>query len=62
MSRKLEIDEVILEHIKRNLSGLEFGVVQIIVHDGRIVQIERTEKCRITPSPVPFQTGANPSC
>jgi hypothetical protein len=28
------------------LNGLEYGVVQIVVHDGRIVQIDRTERSR----------------
>ncbi|HYE35942.1 YezD family protein [Methylocaldum sp.] len=29
------------------LQGLRFGAVEIIVHDGRIVQIERKEKLRL---------------
>jgi len=64
MSKKLEIDELWLERIKRNLSGIEFGTVQIIVHDGRIVQIERTEKSRFDLEPVAEparrKTGARP--
>jgi hypothetical protein len=51
MSNKLEIDNLWLERIKRNLTGIEFGTVQIIVHDGRIVQIERTEKSRFDLEP-----------
>ena len=35
--------EVVAEHV----GGLKFGVVQIVVHDSRVVQIERTEKVRI---------------
>jgi len=31
------------------VSGLRFGVVQLTVHDGQVVQIERTEKIRINP-------------
>jgi hypothetical protein len=26
---------------------MRFGVIQIVVHEGRVVQIERTEKFRI---------------
>jgi hypothetical protein len=29
------------------VSSLRFGVVQIVVHDSRVVQIERTEKTRL---------------
>jgi len=29
------------------LSGLRFGSVEVIVHEGRVVQIIRTEKVRI---------------
>ena len=33
-------------HVLRALEGLEYGVVQITVHDSQIMQIERTEKYR----------------
>jgi hypothetical protein len=38
------------EHIVRALEGLAFGSVEITVHHGRIVQIERREKLRIPES------------
>ena len=34
--------------VREKVEGLRFGVVQLIVHDGRVTQIERTEKTRIT--------------
>lgn len=37
----------VLDHIVEALSGLEFGAVEITVHHGRIVQIERREKVRL---------------
>jgi hypothetical protein len=40
-----------LEMVKSKVDGLRFGVVQIIVHDGKITQIERTEKTRLEASP-----------
>lgn len=43
---KLNLDDQWMERIKSNLEGMEFGAVQIVVHEGRIVQIERTEKNR----------------
>jgi len=35
------------ERIARALEGLQFGAVEITVHNGRIVQIERREKLRL---------------
>jgi hypothetical protein len=46
MGKPLEIDDLWSERISQSLNGLEYGAVQIIVHDGRIVQIERTERNR----------------
>lgn len=36
--------------IREALLGLRFGVVSITVHDGAVVQIDRTEKRRIVDS------------
>jgi hypothetical protein len=36
-----------LAHIREALRGLRFGAVNIIVQDGVVVQIDRTEKRRI---------------
>ncbi|HYT59450.1 MAG TPA: YezD family protein [Haliangiales bacterium] len=36
-----------LHLVKEQISSLRFGVVQIVVHDSRVVQIERTEKLRL---------------
>ncbi|MDQ1909136.1 YezD family protein [Paenibacillus sp. GD4] len=46
MAKPLDIDEVWSKRILQSVNGLEYGTVQIIVHDGRIVQIERTERKR----------------
>jgi hypothetical protein len=46
MGKPLEIDELWSKRISQSLNGLEYGTVQIIVHDGKIVQIERTERSR----------------
>jgi len=35
-----------IEILKEQVGSLQFGVVQIVVHDRRVVQIERTEKFR----------------
>jgi hypothetical protein len=34
--------------VREKVEGLRFGVVQLVVHDGRVTQIERTEKTRLT--------------
>jgi hypothetical protein len=41
------IDAAVLERIRESLDGLRFGAVTIVVHDGKVVQIERSEKVRL---------------
>ncbi|MFA6287886.1 MAG: YezD family protein [Opitutaceae bacterium] len=36
-----------LEIVRQKVEGLRYGVVQIVVHDSRVTQIERTEKTRL---------------
>jgi hypothetical protein len=33
--------------VRQKVGTLQFGVVQIVVHDSKVVQIERTEKTRL---------------
>ena len=47
-SRSVGPDESWLELVRRQVTSLDFGVVQIVVHGSRVVQIERTEKLRLT--------------
>jgi hypothetical protein len=37
--------------LRSKVQGLRFGVVQLVVHDGRVTQIERTEKTRLPSGP-----------
>lgn len=37
----------VLNHIRESLRGLRFGSVNIIVQDGVVIQIDRTEKRRL---------------
>jgi len=46
MAKPLEVDQQWLERIVEQVSGLNYGSVTITVHDGRIVQIDRTERTR----------------
>mgnify|MGYP006196028499 FL=1 len=40
-------DANILREIQAALNGLKFGSVEITVHNGQVVQIERKEKFRL---------------
>lgn len=53
MAKPLELDEIWIERIRQILEGLEYGSVQIVVHDGKITQIDKTERRR-------FETAAPP--
>ncbi|GEM_PF-240459 len=46
MTKPLEVDEQWRDRILSQVSGLQYGQVIITVHDGRIVQIDRTERTR----------------
>ena len=35
--------------VREKVAGLRYGLVQITVHEGRVTQIERTEKTRLPP-------------
>jgi hypothetical protein len=37
-----------VELVRAKVRDLRYGVVQLVVHDGRVTQIERTEKTRLT--------------
>ena len=39
--------EIPLEAIQAAVRDVRFGVVQLIIQDGRVVQIDRTEKIRL---------------
>jgi hypothetical protein len=38
-----------LAHIAQAVSSIRYGSVEIIIQDGKVVQIERKEKVRLTP-------------
>jgi hypothetical protein len=33
--------------VRAQVRSLRYGVVQLVIHDGRVTQIERTEKTRL---------------
>ena len=36
-----------MEIVRRQVGSLQFGVVQIVVHDSQVTQIEKTERVRL---------------
>jgi len=40
-----------LDIVREKVESLSYGVVQIVVHDKRVTQIERTEKTRLDSVP-----------
>ncbi len=47
-----------LRVVRQKVETLRYGVVQLVVHDGRVTQIERTEKTRIPPPQASSQDSA----
>lgn len=37
-----------IDVVRRKVGAMRFGSVQIVVHEGRVTQVESTEKTRIT--------------
>lgn len=49
MSAHTILSEALVLELVSALKGLRYGSVEIVVHDSRVVQIERREKMRLTP-------------
>lgn len=45
--RSAALSEAVQSQIISAVAGIRFGAVEIIVHEGKVVQIERKEKVRI---------------
>ena len=43
-----------LDVVRQAVGTLRFGIVQIVVHDGRVSQIERTERMRFEKAPLSY--------
>ena len=50
MDRANEMTQSWLGIVAKQVESLKFGVVQITVHESRVVQIEKTEKVRLEKS------------
>jgi hypothetical protein len=47
INAKEEVTPSWLNLVAQQVESLRFGVVQIVVHENRVVQIEKTEKVRL---------------
>lgn len=36
-----------LQIVRERVNGLRFGVVQIVIHEGRVTQVDSTERVRL---------------
>lgn len=54
-----ELPEAALQAIVQALSGLRYGHVTVIVQDGKVMQIDRTDRVRL-PAPEPAPESAKP--
>jgi hypothetical protein len=48
-SDELKWLELVIQHV----SSLRYGVVEIVVHDSRVIQIEKTERVRLEKQEAP---------
>lgn len=46
-----QLPDAVVQEILRAVTELRYGSVQIVVHDGKVVQIERLEKIRLERTP-----------
>lgn len=51
------LPEGVAQAIVNALRGLRFGQVTLIVHDGRVMQIDRTDRHRLQPNETANKTG-----
>jgi hypothetical protein len=48
-----------LELVFQQVGSLRYGVVEIVVHDSRVIQIEKTERLRLDKTPDENHPGRN---
>ena len=48
-----------LEVVRQKVAAMRFGSVQIVVHEGRVTQVESTEKTRFAADEVPTPRRAS---
>lgn len=52
-----ELVAALAPQLARALAELRFGAVELVVHDGRVVQIERRDRLRLAADPEPGEAS-----
>ncbi|HET7314394.1 YezD family protein [Salinisphaera sp.] len=56
------VDADLIEFLRRAIETMDFGAVEITIHNGAVVQVERKEKVRFSPPKTGTRTaGGNRS-
>ena len=42
-----EVADALVKHVLEAVAGIRFGSVELVIHEGRVVQIERRERVRL---------------
>ena len=42
----LPLPQALLQELRQALRSIRYGAIQLVIHDGRVVQLERREKVR----------------
>jgi hypothetical protein len=50
------LDAALAREIVRAIASLRYGTLELTLHDGRVVQVERREKIRLSEPPRPPST------
>lgn len=45
------LSQTLARQLARALRGLQYGSLQLVIHEGQVVRIERIERTRLTVSP-----------
>ena len=45
------MDPAVLPAVERALQGLRYGSVQLVIHEGKLVRVERIERVRLSEQP-----------
>lgn len=46
--KKTEISEEVLEKLKEQIGKIQYGSITLVIHEGKIVQLDTAEKIRLT--------------
>jgi hypothetical protein len=41
----------LLQELRKALGSIRYGSIELVIHDGRVVQLERRQKVRFEPEP-----------